>query len=1744
MSVLGLSRRILRLMAASFVVAAVAQAASAQELPPGAGFMTRFSGTVERTGGDGTVRIMIDPDGVSGTAIDLTRPGRAPDGTAWRTPPVPFRVTAGQVGQVFGVALDDAPQPNIYLTATSAFGLHRNADNSGWMDAMWGPGGGPGTVYRLDAANGYRPEIFAQVTLDGRVNSGAALGNIAYDRWNRQFYVSDLETGMIHRLALADGYDAGHFDHGVEGRPNFVDAATGQQMSLPAIAFDPATAAHVADCASGDVSRDPACWNVADFRRRVWGLSVRRDGDNGEVRLYYAVWGSQGFGNPDHATAGEEARNSVWSVGIAQDGSFDTASVRREFVLPDFFRSAEAIARAGIGHPVADLAFPAYGDQAVMLVAERGSLRNRGLNAESSFAFPGESRVLRYERAADGTWRPAGRFDVAFQDRQAEGPPYVRAGAGGGAAFGMGYDDTWSIDRTRPDAFVWMTGDGLCAPEGPCTDGSTTRVDGLQGGAAGLLSEVEPAAAFQPYPTPGPATPAMAPRSSYMIDADLGAADVDNATEVGDIAIHQSVPAVAGVPDEGPWYGPWPGAWPWPIPLPDGTPPPPGDDIPELQITKATPPVCDWGVECDFLLTITNNGPGVYDGPLLVADFIDEGTLVGAGPGWTCLQEGFSGPVICRHDTVVLAAGESVFLPIVFHMPLPIPGPPAWNTELQNCGFIVWPTALPDLGHTQSVQAALRLQGYYAGPINGTVDPATQAAIDAWRADHGLPPGGIDAALDASLFPGSAGMLVGADPDNDTACAIYILPGAGGMEPPPPATAFDLAVSKTLVGAVACTPSAPCNFDVTITNAGGEPYSGPIVFADAAGNASEGAFPAASIVPASPGMTCTPGGGGQICSQTGLPAINLAPGASVTYEIVVNVPATAVPGTEFANCSVLYWSSMGYSGDANPGNDFACVDVPLVPTAAPIAADLQIEKAAATADCTADAVCAFLVTVRNVGATAFDGPLAFSDLAGVMGLGPLTEVVHSGHADFACEAGLPGAGSVCVNAAAMHLDPGAEVVVPVAVIVPATVPPGTELRNCASVAWDRMEFPGGRDANPANDENACATVPIVAAAPAEHLALDLAVTKEGPGTCMQGVPCHYTINVTNNGPETYNGTLWVLDQWDVGPIHSLATTPATWQCLTGNLRGIDCQHDTFTLAAGESATLQVVWPVPADQALGPIRNCAIIRHPLHAGGAEFIADVQNGLRFAGYPDVPSNGVVDDETLAAVEAYRAAHGLAPGTAIDEDLVQSLFPGGAGAAGDANSSNDEACVTTEIISSGPVHWVDLAPSGGTQCVRGSTCTLDVRIDNRGDLQFDGAAGLRGALDPAVTVRSVTGVTPGLMCGVTGPGAYECLGSRLSIKPGDAARLTVLIAIPADFGPDTILHTKDMVWPDPSVKDRVPDNDRHVSTITIVDPAKPAADLVVAKLANQGRCTAGDPCRFAVTVTNKGPGAWSGPISIADQITPSSARLTGFSPSEWKCSGGRSDIACALPTVTLAPGASRALSLTFTTSRSATGTLRNCARLDWTGPAVVKAVQEALNAAGYPVGKADGVAGSRTTAAIAAYRKAKGLGGSGIDNALLSSLGLGSVGDPVAANDSACAEVAIIAPSADEPVTETQPEQPRDERVKPPAETKPPSTTEPTVTGPVCPQGWQKVGPAQAALLAAQGRRVQPVTKAGKTILCVAPQRVKPPQQEETAPVCPRGFTQVTRAEAKNLVARGFEIRQVGSGNKSILCARKRQ
>ena len=631
-------------------------ARAADLLQPGEAFVTRFSGTADQGG-----QPVIDLQGTVGSIVDLRRPGVPPTGAEWLNEPQRSPVTAGEVGQVFGVALDGATPPNVYLTATSAFGLHRDASNTDWMAGMWGPGGGPGTVWKLDAANGNKPAIFAQVSLDGRANSGAALGNIAFDPWNKQFYVSDLETGMIHRLSASDGSDLGQYDHGMTGRASFFDAATGAAAALPPIAFHPSTSAHVADCPSGDFARTPSCWNFADFRRRVWGVGVRRDPASGEVRLFYSVWGSQGFGSADYGAAGDDQRNAVWSVRIGQDGAFDTTSVRREFFLPDFFRSPEAIARAGRSNPVTDIAFPAIGKEPVMVLAERGGVRNLGLAAENAFATPHEARVLRYQLNDKGVWEPVGRYDIGFYDRKDEGPPYIRADSSGGAAFGLGYGAGWETDPAAADAFLWMTGDALCSPKGPCLDpaakthSDVTEVHGVMGREASAYEEVVPEAAFQPYPAPGPAYPATGPDRSYMIDIDAASAAPapNDATRIGDIAIYE-----------------------------------PGAKKPDLKIAKtALADRCAAGSQCAFEITIENVGGVPYQGALTIRDTAEGGAklLDTAPPDWTC-KALFAGNYECSHAELALAPGEKTSVALTFEVP-------SWWTKpvYSNCAELTVP---------------------------------------------------------------------------------------------------------------------------------------------------------------------------------------------------------------------------------------------------------------------------------------------------------------------------------------------------------------------------------------------------------------------------------------------------------------------------------------------------------------------------------------------------------------------------------------------------------------------------------------------------------------------------------------------------------------------------------------------------------------------------------------------------------------------------------------------------------------------------------------------------------------------------------------------------------------------------------------------------------------------------------------------------------------------------------------------
>ncbi len=267
--------------------------------------VTGFSGTMvagEAKSGSPLDVTFIDPENPALRVFDLSKLGGKPEGQI-ADAPVRLMIPARDIGQVFGVTTDsDAgnTSPNIYAAATSLYGLQivRDTDDgpgtrlvkgepgARWMDGQFGRGGGPGSIWKIDGTTG-KPSLFATISQNGAENSGAGLGAIAFDPASKQFFVTDLETGLIHRLDR-NGAGLGTFDHGVDGRP-----AAGQSP----LAHDASRRANIESTVFS--IEDPATWGFADRRRMVFAVTVQGG------RLYYSV--AEG--------------PQVWSVGIDNDGS-------------------------------------------------------------------------------------------------------------------------------------------------------------------------------------------------------------------------------------------------------------------------------------------------------------------------------------------------------------------------------------------------------------------------------------------------------------------------------------------------------------------------------------------------------------------------------------------------------------------------------------------------------------------------------------------------------------------------------------------------------------------------------------------------------------------------------------------------------------------------------------------------------------------------------------------------------------------------------------------------------------------------------------------------------------------------------------------------------------------------------------------------------------------------------------------------------------------------------------------------------------------------------------------------------------------------------------------------------------------------------------------------------------------------------------------------------------------------------
>jgi hypothetical protein len=319
---------------------------------------------------------------------------------------------AKHLGEVFGTALDDSIPPNIFVAASKAYGY-----------STWPAGNGPGTVYKLGAANGaitafpQLPGAAGGTPGPGSGNSAdAALGNLCFHRTpggTAWLYVTNMGDGKIYRMDPVTGANTGSFDHGTQALP---------VASYPSVSDNPAL-----------VYTQPT--------RRPWGIGVQAG------RLYYSIFDSM---DPWPLALHPNAvgpQPEVWSVALDSAGNFQPATALREFKLPPLSLSYSGFGPLGRSSmPVSDIEFTLSG---AMVLAERyhtgctspfangsgswNQLPNYLLGAHST-------RVLEYT-GSSGSWvaSPQNKFRVGSN-------PW------GNSAGGVG---------PGCDGSVWCTGDAL-----------------------------------------------------------------------------------------------------------------------------------------------------------------------------------------------------------------------------------------------------------------------------------------------------------------------------------------------------------------------------------------------------------------------------------------------------------------------------------------------------------------------------------------------------------------------------------------------------------------------------------------------------------------------------------------------------------------------------------------------------------------------------------------------------------------------------------------------------------------------------------------------------------------------------------------------------------------------------------------------------------------------------------------------------------------------------------------------------------------------------------------------------------------------------------------------------------------------------------------------------------------------------------------------------------------------------------
>ena len=329
----------------------------------------------------------------------------APMGQNWETnfnipsdPAIHDSWKGTNMGDVFGIAIDS--YKNVYFSAT------KSISSSGSTATSVGIAG-DGGVYKMDANTWeVTPFIFTGNGSNQIPNQGNGLGNIAYDRFNNQLFITNFEDGKIYRFDMM-----------------------GNLLST----FDPF---------NNDMT---PLGTFSGHGEAIWGINVF--GDNDGIKVYFSRW------TEDNSLSDPSGpNNSVWSINLDNNGEFN-GNETLCFALED---NTGSFMNGIIGgsYPISDITFASDGKMYICEKVQGGWGAFGGWN---DLFTPGahNSRLFEYEKIS-GIWTMSKQYSVGNYNT-----PNDADNTTGGVAIG---NKQLANDKYDCEKILWASGDALRFP--------------------------------------------------------------------------------------------------------------------------------------------------------------------------------------------------------------------------------------------------------------------------------------------------------------------------------------------------------------------------------------------------------------------------------------------------------------------------------------------------------------------------------------------------------------------------------------------------------------------------------------------------------------------------------------------------------------------------------------------------------------------------------------------------------------------------------------------------------------------------------------------------------------------------------------------------------------------------------------------------------------------------------------------------------------------------------------------------------------------------------------------------------------------------------------------------------------------------------------------------------------------------------------------------------------------------------